>query len=453
MFSVNELLKATKGKIVWGNADLRVKGISIDSRTIGPGECFMAIKGDNFDGHDFIEEAIKKGATCIIAKHQTSDTRHQKVNFIEVKDTIKALGEIARFHRQKFNIPVIAVTGSNGKTTTKEMLAWVLAKRFKVLKNEGTKNNHIGLPMTLLNLDGAHEIAVLEVGTNHFGEVKNLSLIAHPNIGVITNIGPAHLEFLRNLEGVFCEKYTLIENLKSPCLAILNADDNLLKRRVAKRFKKPFIAGFGIKHPADFSAKQIKRYKDGLEFLVNKKYKFTLRTPGVYNIYNALACIAVARIFGIEYKDMMERLARFKFPFGRLNLLTLKKVRFIDDTYNSNPLSLIHALDALSSFKVKGRRILVMGDMMELGGAKTLFHSQAGRKVAQACDAFIAVGRLSRLTAKVARACGFDASNIFSCENSLQARDILFNKISPGSDDVVLVKGSRAMKMEKVLEI
>ena len=333
------------------------------------------------------------------------------------------------------------------------MIAWVLSKRFKVLKNEGTKNNHIGLPMTLLNLNNSHDIAVLEIGTNHFVEVANLARITRPNIGVITNIGLSHLEFLRNLKGVMREKYTLIKNIQAPYLALLNSDDNLLKRKIRKSSKRPFVVSFGIKARADFSASDIRDNKESLSFVVNDKYKFTLPTLGVYNIYNALASTAIATLFGLGYKDIKERLSVFRFPLGRLNLLNLKNTLFIDDTYNSNPLSLACALDALFKFKVDGRRILVMGDMRELGKDQRRLHIQAGRQIAQVCDALITVGELSGLAAKSARTCGFDAKNIFSCENSLQARDILFSKISPDEKDIVLVKGSRAMKMEEVLRI
>ncbi len=175
MFEIPEILKAVKGRFISGKKDARVQGLSIDSRTIRPGEAFIAIKGDNFDGHDFIGQAIRKGASCIIKDQRTTSHQPRAANFIVVKDTIRALGDIARYWRSSFDIPIIAVTGSNGKTTVKEMIAWVLSKRFKVLKNEGTKNNHIGLPMALLNLDKSHDIAVLEMGTNHFGEVDNLT--------------------------------------------------------------------------------------------------------------------------------------------------------------------------------------------------------------------------------------------------------------------------------------
>jgi UDP-N-acetylmuramoyl-tripeptide--D-alanyl-D-alanine ligase len=452
MFTLHELLKATQGKLVRGNLRAKVKGISINSRTIKPAEAFLAIKGENFDGHDFIAEAIKKGSGCIISLPQKAKTAYRGIPLIEVRDTIKALGNIARFKRQKFNIPVIAITGSNGKTTAKEMVAQVLSRRFKVLKNEGTKNNQIGLPLTLLNLNRNHDIAVLEIGTNHFGEVKYLSKICQPNIGIITNIGPAHLEYFSSPEGVFKEKYALIENLKKPSLAILNADDPLLRKEVVKKTKKPVVLGFGIKNQSDFSASGIRVKPGKLEFLVKQKYKFTLKTIGEHNIYNALIAIAVGCNFGLGYKEISAELKDFHFPAGRLSISKLNQATFIDDTYNSNPVSLRRALDTLGHFKARGRKILVMGDMLELGKKGEFFHYQAGKDIAEVCDVLITVGEFSKLAAEAAGASGFALKNIFTCATSAEAGDILLNEISPRKDDIILVKGSRLMKMEEVFK-
>jgi UDP-N-acetylmuramoyl-tripeptide--D-alanyl-D-alanine ligase len=372
------------------------------------------------------------------------------VPFIKVKNTTHALGDIARYRRKQFHIPLIAVTGSNGKTTTKEMIACVLSKKFKVLKNEGTKNNQVGVPLTLLRLDSSYNIAVLELGTNHPGEIEYLTKVCQPNIGVITNIGPSHLEFLHSLKGVFREKHKLLESLGNPYLAVLNCDDAYLRKEALKKNKRPFIFGFGRRNHSDFSVSDVRHLSNRLEFRVNQKYKFTLDTLGYYNIYNALAAIAIARIFGMDYKDIASQLANFDFPQGRLKLIQLKQANFIDDTYNSNPFSLRQALDALANFTNKGRKIFVMGDMLELGRGAEPFHRQAGRRLAEICDALITVGTLSKFAAGAALSYGFDARNIFSCSSAKAAREILLNKIAPGPDDIVLVKGSRAMKMEEI---
>lgn len=452
MFKVSELLRATGGKLLQGSGSLNIKGVSIDSRTIKKGEAFIGIKGKNFNGEDFIGEAIKKGAGCLISVSAVAAKKYKKIPFIKVRDSIEALGHIGLLQRKKFNIPVIAVTGSNGKTTTKEMISWVLAKEFRILKNEGTKNNQIGLPLALINLNPSCEIAVLELGTNHFGEIEYLTGICLPNIGVITNIAAAHLEYFGNLRGVFKEKYSLIDNLEKPYVAILNADNNILKEKLEKPTKVPFLLGVGVKEKSDFFASNIEYNKDKIEFLVNQKFKFTLNTLGYYNIYNALIAIAIARILGMEYKDIGARLNKFIFPKGRLNMLTLNKIRFIDDTYNANPGSLKQALEALDNIKTKGKRIFIMGDMLELGKDRELFHKLAGRQAARHCDILITVGELSKFTAEEAKGHGLNINNIFTCESSYEARDILFNKLALQDNDIVLLKGSRAMKMEEVIK-
>ncbi len=453
MFTVNELLIATKGKLISGRGNVRVPGVCIDSREIQQNEVFIAIKGNNFDGHDFIPETIKKGAGAIIAEQKAARLACS-VNppLIIVKDSVKALGDIARYSRNKFDIPLIAVTGSNGKTTTKEMISCVLSAGFNVLKNAGTKNNHIGVPLTLVNLSSQHEICVLEIGTNHFKEVSYIAGICNPNIAIITNIGQSHLEHFRNLEGVFKEKISLIKYLRKPFIAILNADDVFFKKEISRKQKNRFILSFGIKEKSDFQAGNIKAGNCQLSFLVNKKYKFTLNTTGYYNVYNALAAIAAGRVFGLEYKDMIPRLSVFNFPSGRLNLIELDNIKFIDDTYNSNPNSLKQALSALENLNTTGRKIFVMGDMLELGSLKNTLHRQAAKIAVKVCDVLITVGGLSRAAAKAARDSGLEAKNIFSCDSSLEARKILFDEVLANSKDIILVKGSRAMKMEEVFK-
>ncbi len=460
MFKISEILKAVKGKLVSGCARMEAGDISIDSRKIKSGDIFIAIKGNNFNGHDFLEQVVQKGCVCVVREaggQRASDGRGMKdearqIAVIEVKDTTKALGDIALYQRKKINMPVIAVTGSVGKTTVKDMISWVLSKDFNVLSNEGTRNNHIGLPLTLMNANSSHDMAVLELGTNHSGEIEYLAKVCQPNIGIITAIGPAHLEFFGDLNGVLKEKYTLIRNLKKPYIALLNADDELLKRKMAGESVKNAFFGFSIKDKSDFSASHIKCHLGKLEFRVSSagSNSFKLNTPGYNNVYNALAAIAIARIFGMGYKEIASRLALFNFPAGRLNFIKFNNINFINDTYNSNPLSLKQALSTLGNLDVKGRKIFVMGDMFELGNKKEEFHAQAGRLAAKNCDIFITVGKLSDIALSAAKSCGFDNEKIFNCDSSQEARGILFDKIAPNQDDIVLVKGSRGMKMEEI---
>jgi UDP-N-acetylmuramoyl-tripeptide--D-alanyl-D-alanine ligase len=451
MFRVDEIIQATQGSLVQGSRADKITGISTDSRRLRPQEAFLALRGSNYNGHDFVAAAIKLKASCLIVEHDFKTKVPAAVAVIKVKDTTLALGDIARFQRKKINLPVIAVTGSNGKTTTKEMVAWVLSAGARVLKNEGTKNNQIGLPQTLIQLSPRDNFAVVEIGTNHFGEVDYLAKIARPNIGIITNIGPSHLEFLKDLKGVLKEKAALLDNLEKPAIAILNADDRSLQGLIKRKAAGLQIFSYGINAHSDFRASGVKLSNGKVKFKVNSKFDFELSTLGDYNIYNALAAIAVGRILGLSYPVIHQRLATFKFPKGRLNLVEFKNLRFIDDTYNSNPLSLKAALAALGAAKCKGRKILIMGDMLELGKQKELLHRQIAWSITNTCDLLIAVGSLARLAAASACKQGLAAGRIFCCDNALAARDLLFKKIAPETDDLILVKGSRSMKMEKIL--
>ena len=451
MFSIDEIIQATNGQLVQGRRTDKLAGISTDSRRLKANQGFLALRGKNFNGHDFISQALKLKARCLIVEKIPKLSVSRLVAVIKVKNTTLALGDLARFQRQKINLPVIAVTGSNGKTTAKEMIAWVLSADERVLKNEGTKNNQIGLPQTLVSLTRKDKFAVVEIGTNHFGEVDYLAKIARPNIGVITNVGPSHLEFLKDLKGVAQEKGALLDSLEAPAIALLNADDKAFNSLTRRLIKGQRYFSFGINKKSDFCASEIKLKNAGIEFKVNSKFNFRLSTLGKHNIYNALVSIAIGRIFGLSYLAMRARLAKFKFPQGRLNFIKFKGLRFIDDTYNSNPFSLNAALLTLGQADCKGRRILVMGDMLELGKQKELLHRQIAWSITNTCDRLITVGRLARITANAVRKSGFPAKHIFCCANALAAKDLLFKKILPQIDDLILVKGSRSMKMEKVL--
>ena len=448
MFKIHELTSAAEGKIISGLTEITVTGVSIDSRKIKKGEVFVAIKGDNFDGHDFIREAIDNGAACVIAEKRFA--RIKDVVFIRVKNTVQSLGKIARYNRNRYNIPVIAITGSNGKTTTKDMVTKVLSSKFKVLSTEGTKNNHIGLPLTLLKLDSTYGAVVLEIGTNHFGEVEYLSNIASPNIGVITNIGPSHLKYFQNLKGVFTEKSSLLRNLKNPAIAVLNADDYYLRKELLEKSNNLFTVGVGIKNRSDFSASNMRCIGGKYRFKVNQGLEFALSVLGYYNIYNCLVSIAVARILGIGYGKIKAAFADFMPPSGRLSIINRKGIRFIDDSYNSNPLSLSQALDFLDKMKVRGRKIAVIGDMLELGNKSILMHKKAMEKALLASDKLVTVGVLSSSSVRSIKT---KDKKIITCDNSQQARKVLSESLRVSPSDIVLVKGSRGMRMEEVFKL
>lgn len=447
MFRVSELLKATGGRLLRGQLNASVEGVSTDSRTIKKGNLFIAIKGERFNGTAFIEEALRKGAKAVVLERPIKLKR--KVPLILVKDSQRALGDIANLHRRRFSIPLIAISGSNGKTTTKEMIAYLLQSKYRVLKNLGTQNNHIGVPLTLLKLNRGHQIAVLELGTNHLGEIKRLTEISRPNLGVLLNIGPSHLEFLKDLNLVYREKYELIKGLINPKVSFLNRDDPFLRRCLAQE-KNNFAFSFGLRYRSDFFAKRLSCRGDRLCFDL-KGHKLSINTWGSFNIYNALAAIGVARLFGLSYPAIKRQLGKFKFPAGRLGITKLRQTTFIDDSYNANPASLKEAVKVLKDSPCRGRKIIVLGDMLELGKRAGHFHYQAGKQICKICDIIISVGNLSKLAAQAAQRQARAGLKIFNCASSQEARQILFDQVGLQAKDIVLLKGSRRMKLEEII--
>jgi len=470
---IKEILKVTAGKLISGSPETEIDParISIDSRIIKKGEFFLPIKGVNFNGEDFVEFAFKNGAIGAFTTqypkpipnhslrsgsgHVTTfgfgagsirNTQYSKV-IIRVKDTTDALQKLAHHNRMRFKIPVIGVTGSNGKTTVKDMIAKVLSSKFNVLKNEGTKNNHIGVPLTLLKLNDSHSICVVEMGTNHHGEIRSLAGIASPTVAVITNIGPSHLEFLKDLKGVFAAKREILEMLNRGSLAILNGDDEYLSMVKKGAFR---IMRFGLNVTNDFHASGLSADGPSMKFFLNDRSPFTLNLIGAHNVYNALAAIAVAYNFNISYPDTKKALSEYSPAGMRLNARKAGDFTVIDDAYNSNPLSMVSAINALADYPAKGRWI-VSADMLELGQREEAFHKTVGEAIARSgFSGLITFGNLSRHTSSRALECGMDKKRVWHCSDRAEIADIL--KKFMDKDDAVLVKGSRAMKMEEVIE-
>ena len=461
MFTLEEIVRAAKGRLVRAGAAksgaaARISGVSIDSRSVKPGEVFIAIRGDTFDGHDFIGRAQRAGASCVIVERGRGRKSLRGIPVVEVSDCAAALGDIAGFHRRRFSLPVIAVTGSNGKTTTKDMCAAALsAGGIKALKTEGTKNNHIGVPLSLLKIGRSHQAAVIELGTNHFGEIGRLADICSPTMAIITSIGPSHLQYFKTERRVLREKMSLLKKLGGPCAVILNADDPLLAKSAFAKSHKPFIMSIGINRACDFRAARIsalgKARCEGIRFFVNGR-PFVLNNPGYHNVYNALFACAVSRVLGLSYRDIAAGLRGFVFPPGRLNIVKVGESTFIDDSYNSSPASLREALRTLRGLRTRGDKIVVMGDMLELGAREKLLHYKAGMEAAGSCDKFIAVGALAVSALAALRRAGFRREDLFSCGSSEEAREILAKNKLLKKDTIVLVKGSRRMKMERVFK-
>jgi len=429
--------------------DKEVQNFSINSRTIRQSEVFFAIKGEQFDGHDFIFDVLKKGnSTCVASKSwfQRQDAAKLNGNFFLVQDTLIALQEISRYYRLKHDIPVFALTGSNGKTTTKEMIAAVLSKKYNVLKTEGNLNNHIGVPLTLFSLNEEHEIAIIEMGANSWGEIARLSEIVCPSHGLITNIGPAHLEFFGSLAGVFKAKSELWQNLEETNgIAFINIDDSYLSKNIPQAKKK---ITYGFENPAEVMGKFISINQKGQPVFNIYDHEINLKIVGIHNIYNALAAAAVGLEFGLTIQEIKSVLDKFQAASKRMEILEKKGMTIINDCYNSNPESARKALQTLSQMETKGKRVAVLGDMFELGKLSKNEHESIGIYCSSLknINILLAHGPLSLSTVEEAKKSGIKESKHFDTKDDLISS--LFSVVQEG--DLILIKGSRGMAMEDV---
>jgi len=445
MFTIEEVCFCTHGKLLSGDAKLRMKGVSTDTRTLRPGALFVALKGKNFDGHKFVQIAVAKKARALLVSDKASLPK-ASIPVILVSDTLKAYCALARYHRERFSIPVIALTGSAGKTTTKELLAQVLSQRFRLLKNFQTENNEIGVAKTLLQLRKSHELAILEFGTNHFGEIERLTRMGQPTMVLLTNIGDSHLEFLKSRQGVFREKSGIFRYSSRLKDIFYNADDVWLKK-IGSKYKNASATTFSINKKSHYQARKIMLSGFLLSFSVGKE-NFCLKISSRDNIYNALAAIAFGKRFHITSALIKRSLQQVKFPQGRQNVLKVNGRWIIDDTYNANPTSVASALRSLELFPAKGKKFFVFGDMRELGKASRRAHQAIGA-LSAGCgvDMLLTYGSWSKLTISEAGKKGIPGCHCISYEEIVKH---LVHQTLPG--DVILIKGSRGMRMESVIE-
>lgn len=456
MLKTREIVQATGGTIVRGNPDRAFEGVSTDSRGVADNNLFIALIGERFDGHDFIPEAVKKGVSGLLIQRvipETSDEIWGDASVILVDDTLRALGDIANLWRNKFTIPVVAVTGSSGKTTTKEMIATVAGLSKTVLKSRGNYNNLVGLPLSLLELTTEHEMAVVEMGTNQRGEIARLAAIAEPDIGVITNIGPAHLEGFGSLNVVMEEKGDLFLAMKDSGVAIINRDDPFL-RVLADRWVGKNISS-GIDENAFVMAERIfMRGERGMSFTLNMGgigKGIDMNVVGRHNIYNALACAATCWALDIPYHLICEGLASFRQVRGRMEIHRLRNGgTVIDDTYNANPASMKAALNTLNDLRGKNESIVILGDMLELGEEAESLHEEVGKTVADTgVNTLFLKGNFSEAVARGALARGFKKECVHFVETPDMILKLLHTLVREG--DWILIKGSRRMKMEEFL--
>jgi UDP-N-acetylmuramoyl-tripeptide--D-alanyl-D-alanine ligase len=447
-FIASEICIATKGTVIGTARQEYFTGISTDTRTVKQGDLFIPLIGENFDGHDFIDKAIENGAAGVIfSRKEVLIPEH--ITAIAVADTLLALQDLARFHRQRFNIPIIAITGSNGKTTTKDMVAAVLSNQFQVLKTNANYNNEIGLPLTLLQLTKQHEVAVVEMGMRGRGQISQLANIALPTIGIITNVGETHLELLGSIENIAAAKAELLDVIPENGLAILNGD-NTYVREMSKQAKSRILL-FGLEQ-GDIKADNIEMTAQNMKFLCyfgNNEFSVEIPTTGRHNVYNGLAAIALGLELGMTSESICSGLKNFNASPMRLHIEKLGNYLVVNDAYNASPMSMLAAIETLVEV-AEGRKVAVLGDMLELGSIAVVAHEKLGDKLAQShVDIVITVGELAANIAKRASLCGID--KVVACSNHEEAQEVLNKLLKPG--DTILIKGSRGMKMETIIKI
>jgi len=446
-FDIRDIARITGGNLNPAEARVTIEGISTDSRTTKKGELFVPLRGPNFDGHDFLTLAVRSGAAACLSEDVVSGL---PVPVIVVKDCLQALGDLANSVRNTFAGPVVAVTGSSGKTTTKEMLAGILALQAPGLLTQGNFNNLIGLPLTLFRYRPADEWMVLEMGMSARGEIARLCQVGMPTVGIITNIGPAHLETLHGLEGVARAKGELFEALPEGGCAIVNADDEYVVRLpVANNVKKVL---YGTSEEAVIRAESIIARGGGVIFRLitpEGNWPVQLKIAGRHNVSNALAAAAAAHVLGIDGRTIVRGLEQFQPCCGRMETISLGcDVLLLEDSYNANPLSVKAALQTLSEMNGFGKHIAVLGDMLELGEQSAELHREVGRQAAQLSDRLIVMGEMSGEVAKGFAEGNKESGNLRVAASHEEVINILREMVQPG--DRILVKGSRGMRMEKI---
>lgn len=447
--TAGEVVEAVNGELIAGDPNAKISGVSVDTRTIEQGDLFIALTGENSDGHKFLADALSKGAAGVMVSRKVE----AQCLAVRVQDTLLAIGDLAAFYRSKFNPTMIGVTGSVGKTTTKEMIAAVAASCGPILKNEGNFNNEIGLPLTLFNLASEHKTCVVELAMRGAGQIDYLAKISKPQIGVITNIHMSHIELLGSMDAIADAKAELLDSLPSDGAAILNADDAYFDYMLRRTNCRVISYGEAPNAMVRTTSKGID--SDGCcSFdVVTPQGGFAVHVPvpGEHNIKDALAAIAVGEVLGIDHESVRSALTNFKAPEKRSKVVPSRRgFIVIDDTYNAGPASMKSAIKTLSMME-GGRKIAILGDMLELGDHAIAAHLDIGKDVKNSgIDMLFVVGELAKLISRGAIDAGMPTSAINEFDDSAQAAQEIVGKIR--ERDIVLVKGSRAIKMERIVE-
>ncbi len=446
--TIEDLFNIPSAEIYNPDAYKSLSKVEIDSRKVKKGSLFVAIKGEKFDGHDFVKDALKKGAAAVIIDSKKfKKFSSLEIPVITVNDTTKAFGELAKIWRNKLSAKVISITGSNGKTTVKEMTAALLAEKYNVIKTEANNNNHIGVPLTILSADEKCEVLILEQGTNHFGEIPYSAKISQPDLSLITNIGDAHLEFLKSQEGIFKEKSALYdETNKHGGTVFLNMDDQIISKKAGQYKSK---VTYGFKGKVDVKGKIVGYTEDGrTEILIiykDKKIKTVLPLYGESNAKNFLAASAIALKLGLTPKQIINGVKNFKAVHGRLDVMKFKNAVLIDDTYNASPASVISAIELVKKIKTFEKKLFVLGDMYELGKNSPTIHKELAKLFSADKNlTVLTTGNIMKHMHSELR-----KNKVRSIHFYLREALALYLKYEEIENSVILVKGSRGMKMEE----
>lgn len=447
--TISEILDATKGEVIKKGIEVNYTAVSTDTRTIGFNSIFIALKGANFNGNTFSSEASLKGArVCIIDEICTpNEDFHEDAYVIKVSDTKKALLDLAKYYRAKLGIKVIGITGSTGKTSTKDLVAAALSTKYKVFKTKGNFNNEIGLPLMIFNITNEYDIAVLEMGMSNFGEIHNLTDVARPDIAIITNIGVSHLENLKTRENILKAKLEITDFFSRTNTLIINNDNDLLKN-IDSKIYNILRVGF-VENNNDFSTLNYKLYDDSVNFVIheefeNKDFEFNINIIGKHNISNSLLAIACGRKLGLSYEELQEGFKNIEFTSMRLDIIKGNKFTLIDDSYNASPDSMKAAIDVLASIEGK-RKVAVLGTMKELGKDAFSLHKEIGEYAKlKNIDLLLCVGEFEEAYRE-----GYEIKHkIFKFSTNEEVSNYLEKNVLQG--DCILIKASRSMKFETI---
>jgi len=446
---LSQVAQLAGGSISSGDQTVVVNKVSTDSRTLKSSELFVALRGENFDGHNFVESAAQIGAAGAIVESTWNGEIPKNFALIRAKDTLQAYQDLAANYRKSLTLKVVAITGSNGKTSTKDFTAAVLAHRFRVTKTEGNFNNHVGLPRTILEATSADEIGVWEIGMNHPGEIATLAKVAAPDVAIITNIGVAHIEFMGSREKIAEEKAALAEAVGADGAIILNADDLFTKTIASRARGKVILAGT---NSGSIQAAEITQSGTGADFTILEgahRCRAQLSVPGLHMVQNALLAVAAGRAFGLSLEECAAGLVAAPLTRARSQIKDIGGVLFLDDSYNANPDSMKVALRTLVELDADGKRIAVLGEMRELGDQSEHGHREVGETAAALkIDQLIAIGDIAAAIADAAGQAGLRKTTIV--KSTSEAAEVLGEIAAPG--DLVLIKGSRAARTEEVIE-